>query len=155
MSLLDLSLVTRTVTTLLVERIPMYSDWAAANALSASGGAPDLVNAPHGLSFYLYHVKEDAHTKSQDWQVSDAVPQRFKPMGLTLYYVMTPKSNLADPHQRAMAEQLMMGLALKTLRDQPVNTGKRDRSLCVCRLTMKWLLLCWSLMSLRLEQGVC
>jgi hypothetical protein len=120
MALLDLGLVTRCFTTLLGERIPMYPDWPAATVLVASAGPPDLVNGPHALSFYLYHVKEDAHTKAQDWTASDPVPQRFKPMGLTLYYVLTPRSNLADPHLRAMADQLVMGLALKTLRDLPV-----------------------------------
>lgn len=120
MALLDLSLVTRSFTTLLGERIPTFPVWPAAAPLVASGGPPDLVNAPHALSFYLYHVREDAHTKSQDWPVNDAVPQRFGPMGLTLYYVLTPRSNLADPHLRALAEQLIMGLALKTLRDLPM-----------------------------------
>lgn len=120
MALLDLSLVTRTFTTLLGERVPGYPVWPAGTPLLASGGPPDLVNAAHALSFYLYHVREDAHTKGQDWGVNDAVPLRFKPMGLTLYYLLTPRSNLADPHLRAMAEQMMMGLAVKTLHDQPV-----------------------------------
>jgi hypothetical protein len=120
MALLDLSLVTRSYVTLLSERIPMYPAWPAATPIQVSAGPPDLVNGAHGLSFYLYHVREDAHTKSQDWTVNDPVPQRFKPMGITLYYVLTPRSNIADPHQRAMADQLVMGLALKTLRDLPV-----------------------------------
>ena len=120
MALLDLSLVSRCFTSLLSERIPLYPDWPAATPLLVSAGAPDLVNAPHGLSFYLYHVREDAHTKSQDWPVNDAVPQRYKPMGLTLYYVMTPRSNIADANLRALADQLVMGLALKTMRDLPV-----------------------------------
>jgi len=120
MALLDLSLVTRCFKTLLNERIPLYPDWPAATTLLVSAGAPELVNGSHALSFYLYHVREDAHTKSQDWAVNDAVPQRFKPMGISLYYVMTPRSNVADPHQRALADQLVMGLALKTMRDVPV-----------------------------------
>lgn len=120
MALLDLSLVTRTFTTLLGERVPVYPVWPGGATLLASGGPPDLVNAAHALSFYLYHVREDAHTKSQDWGVNDPVPQRFKPMGLTLYYLLTPRSNLADPHLRALAEQMMMGLAVKTLHDLPV-----------------------------------
>lgn len=120
MALLDLSLVTRCFTTLLGERIPLYPDWPAATPLLVSAGPPDLVNGAHALSFYLYHVREDAHTKAQDWPVSDTVPQRFKPMGLTLYYVMTPRSNLADAHLRALADQLVLGLALKTMRDLPM-----------------------------------
>lgn len=120
MALLDLSLVTRCFTALLGERLPMYGEWPAATTLLASAGAPDLVQAPYALSFYLYHVREDAHTKSQDWSVEDRMPQRFKPMGVTLYYLLAPRSNLADPHQRALADQLVLGLALKTMHDLPV-----------------------------------
>ena len=68
MALLNLSLVTSCYTTLLQERIPQYSDWPALTPLQVSAGAPDLFSAANGLSFYLYHVREDAHTKSQDWQ---------------------------------------------------------------------------------------
>lgn len=120
MPLLDLSLVTRTFTTLLGGRIPTFPVWPASTPFLASGGPPDLVNAPHALSFYLYHLREDAHTKSQQSVVDDPVPQRFQPMGLTLYYLLTPRSNLADPHDRAIAEQRIMGLALKTLHELPV-----------------------------------
>jgi hypothetical protein len=120
MALLDLSLVTRSFTTLLGERIPLYPDWPAATPLVASAGPPDLVNGAHALSFYLYHAREDAHTKAQDWAPGDTVPQRFKPMGVTLYYVLTPRSNITDPNLRALADQLVMGLALKTMRDMPV-----------------------------------
>lgn len=120
MALLDLSLITRTFTTLLGGRIPTFPVWPGGTPLLTSGGPPDLVNAAHALSFYLYHVREDAHTKSQDWNVDDPVPQRFKPLGLTMYYLLTPRSNLADPNLRALAEQLILGLAVKTLRDLPV-----------------------------------
>src|SRR5437764_242868 len=106
MALLDLSLVTRCYTTLLDARIPLYPVWPALTPLVVSAGPPELVNGAHALSFYLYHVREDAHTKAQDSPVNDAVPQRYRPMGLTLYYVMTPRSNLVDVNLRALADQL-------------------------------------------------
>ena len=117
MALLDLGLVTKCFTTLLSERIPSFADWPMGETLLVSAGPPDLVQAKHAVSFYLYHVREDAHTKAQDWQVGDSNPQRFKPMGLTLYYVLSPRSNITDPDQRSLADQLTMGLALKTMRD--------------------------------------
>jgi len=120
MALLDLSLVTRCFTTLLQLRLPAYSEWPAATTLLVSAGPPDLVQGPHALSFYLYHVREDAHAKSQDWGADDRVPQRFRPMSLTLYYLLAPRSNLADANLRAFADQLMLGLALKTMRDVPL-----------------------------------
>lgn len=117
MALLDLSLVTKCFTTLLAKGIPTFPDWPAAANLLVSAGPPDAVHGPHALSFYLYHVREDAHTKAQDWEVGGPNPQRFKPMGLTLYYVMTPRSNIGDVNLRALADQLVMGLALKSMRD--------------------------------------
>jgi hypothetical protein len=74
MALLDLGLITRCYTTLLGERIPLYPDWPAATPLTVSAGPPDLVNGPNALSFYLYHVREDAHSKAQDWPPGDPVP---------------------------------------------------------------------------------
>ena len=118
MSLLDLSLVTRTVLTLLEERLPQYPDWPTAAPINVQPAPPDAVTTgAHALSFYLYHVREDAHTKAQDWSGDDARPLRFKPMGVSLYYLMCPKSNAAQPRDRALADQLVMGLALKTLHD--------------------------------------
>jgi Pvc16 N-terminal domain len=120
MALLDLGLVTRCFTTLLSERVPAFPDWPTGQALLVSAGAPELVNANHALSFYLYHVREDAHLKAQDWETSGLNPQRFKPMGLSLYFVMTPRSSITDANNRALADQLVMGRALKTLHETSV-----------------------------------
>jgi Pvc16 N-terminal domain len=119
--LLDLGLVTRTFLTLLEEKLPLYPDWPAATTLNAQPAPPDLVTTgSHALSFYLYHLREDAHTKAQDWQTSESRPLRFKPMGVSLFYMLCPRSNAAQPRDRALAEQLIMGLALKTLHDYPM-----------------------------------
>lgn len=119
MALLDLSLVTRTLTTLLDRRLPQFPDWPNATPLTVSPGAPDLVNGDFALSFYLYHAQEDAHTKAQDWQNSEPIPQRYKPMGVTLNYVLCPRSNVADVGTRALNDQLVFGLALRTFHDYP------------------------------------
>jgi len=120
MTMLNLSLVTKTILNLLTDRLPLYPDWPTGATLTASSAPPDSLSGTHALSFYLFHLKEDAHTKSQDWQVSDAVPLRYKPMGLTLNYVLCPRSNASDVADRALIDQLLMGLALKTLHDFPV-----------------------------------
>lgn len=118
MALLDLSLVTRTFLTLLEERLPLYPDWPAATPVNVQPAPPEgITTGSHALSFYLYHVREDAHTKAQDWQTDDARPLRFKPMGVSLFYLLCPKSNAAQPRDRALADQLVMGLSLKTLHD--------------------------------------
>jgi len=118
MALLDLGLVTRTFLTLLEERLPLYPDWPAATPITVSPAPPDtLTTGSHALSFYLYHVREDAHTKAQDWQTDESRPLRFKSMGVSLFYLLCPKSSAAVPRDRALADQLVMGLALKTLHD--------------------------------------
>ena len=118
MALLDLGLVTRTYLALLEERLPLYPDWPAATTVTAQPAHPDAVTTgSHALSFYLYHVREDAHTKAQDWQTDESRPLRFKPMGVSLFYMLSPKSNSPQPRDRALAEQLVMGLSLKTLHD--------------------------------------
>jgi hypothetical protein len=120
MALLSLNLVTKTFITLLKERLPRYADWPGGATLNASPAPPDAVSGNHALSFYLYHLREDAHTKAQDWGVDDAVPLRYKPMGLTLNYVLCPRSSASLVEERAYIDQLLMGLSLKTLRDYPV-----------------------------------
>jgi hypothetical protein len=120
MALLNLGHVTRTLLKLLEERLPRYPDWPSNTTLTVSAGPPDAVNGSHALSFYLHHLVEDAHTKSQDWPVDHAMPLRFRSMGLTLSYVLCPRSNAADPSERALIDQLVMGLALKTLHDYPI-----------------------------------
>ena len=120
MALLDLSQVTQTFVTILESRLPAFADWPIASPITVSASPPDSVAANHAVSFYLYHVNETAHTKAQDWQINADVPLRYKSMGLTLYYIMTPRSNITDLQDRAYADQLTMGLALKTLHELPL-----------------------------------
>lgn len=120
MALLNLSLITRTILSLLDARLPRYQEWPSGATLIASPAPPDLVTGDHALSFYLYHIREDPHTKSQDWQVDDAVPLRYRPMGITLNYVLCPRSSATGIDDRTYNDQLLMGLALKTLHDYPV-----------------------------------
>ncbi len=122
MALLDLSQVTQTFVTILESRLPTFSDWPMATPVVVSAAPPDSVSGNHAVSFYLYHVKETAHTKAQDWQTSEDFPLRYKSMGLTLYYIMTPRSNIADLQDRAYADQLTLGLALKTFHEIPYIT---------------------------------
>ena len=119
MPLLNIGLVTRTLVNLLTERLPQYPDFPGGATLSVSPAPPDWVSGTHTLSLYLYHVREDAHTKAQDWGIDDPYPLRFKPMGVTLNYMLCPRSNAADFAERAWTDQLLMGLALKTLHDYP------------------------------------
>lgn len=119
MALLNLSHVTRTLITLLSQRLPEYPDFPGGATLTVSPAAPDVVTGTHALSLYLYHLREDAHTKTQDWGNDGDYPLRFKPMGVTLHYLLSPRSNSAVIEDRAYTDQLLMGMALKTLHDFP------------------------------------
>jgi Pvc16 N-terminal domain len=119
MALLDLSLVTDAMIRLLAFQLPEYGVLPAVT-LNISPAPPDLVKGDFALSYYLYHVREEAHTKGQDWGTDAGVPQRFKPMGVALYYVLSARSTIADLKNRTYADQQMMGLAIKTLHDYPI-----------------------------------
>lgn len=119
MALLNLGHVTRTLITLLTQRLPEYPDFPGGATLTVSPAPPDSVTGTHALSLYLYHVREDAHTKSQDWGNDGDYPLRFRPMGVTLSYLLCPRSTAAVIEDRAFTDQLLMGLALKTLHDYP------------------------------------
>jgi hypothetical protein len=117
MALLDLSLVTQTLTDLIRIHVDASDAW--------SGGAPDVTALPpdklegeNTLGFYLYHVTEEIQNKTAYVPgVSDA-PVRYNPMTLNLYYVLTAHSDL-DGVTATHREQLMMGLAMKALHDHP------------------------------------
>lgn len=121
MALLDLSLVTDALINLLRLQLPEYGVLPAVT-LNISPAAPDLVKGDYALSYYLYHVREEAHTKAQDWGTDSGVPQRFRSMGLSLYYVLSARSTMTSIDGRTVADQQMMGLAIKALHDNPLLT---------------------------------
>jgi hypothetical protein len=119
MPLLDVSLVTQALLTLIEENVKKSPAWSAANTLAVSPQPPDKLKGDRTIGLYLYHLREEAHTKSQNWPVDDEAPLRYCPMGLALHYLLTAHSDLVDERQQIFAEQLMMGLAVKTLHDYP------------------------------------
>jgi hypothetical protein len=80
---------------------------------------PDKLKGERTIGFYLYHVVEAAHLKNVAPPGDAAVPLRLSPMALELRYQLTPHSALTGQNG-PIKEQLMMGLAMKTLRDFPV-----------------------------------
>src|SRR5438132_6833417 len=100
MSLLDLSLVTQTLRTLIEERVK-----SGADALYNSGVinlitrddikttvlvSPQPIDELRGLGdnvigLFLYHVMEDPHFKNLPPKSQDRPPVQFRPMGVDLY----------------------------------------------------------------------
>lgn len=117
MPLLDISLVTQTLINTLKTNVEGFDVWPAGEVLTVSPQPPDKLKGLHTLGCYLYHARETPHTKAQDWPIDDEAPQRYMPMGLNLYYMVSAHSEVVDATQQVFDEQRMMGLALKTFRD--------------------------------------
>ncbi|MCI0774525.1 MAG: DUF4255 domain-containing protein [Chloroflexi bacterium] len=123
MAMIDMSLVTSTLVRLLDEHVSNSSAWNPAIALNLTPDPPDKLTGDNTLGLYLYRVTEDAQYKNLPQPGSDSVPIRQTPMALTLDYILVAHSDIDDPPGTgagAIREQLMMGLAMKTLHDYPV-----------------------------------
>src|SRR5262245_17184687 len=116
MPLLNLALVTQAFTAMLDRYVTNSPEWNAANVLTVSPLSPDRLAGNHTLGFYLYHFVEDPAYKNPTPLANVDNPDIFQPMGLQLFYVLTAHSDLPDSNA-AEAEQLMMGLGVKALRD--------------------------------------
>ncbi len=119
MALLDISLVTRSLLNLIEEHVTASQVWPPAVTLRVSPEPPDGLSGDHTLGLYLYHISEDGGYKNLPPPGRDVPPIRYTPMGLILHYQLTAHSDL-DDDVGTYREQLMMGCALKALRDYPV-----------------------------------
>jgi Pvc16 N-terminal domain len=119
MTLLDLGLVTRSLITLLRESITVSPAWLSGATLSVLPEPPDRLAGDNVLGFYLYHINEDVHFKNLPASGNNPVPVRYTPMGLDLFYQLASHCDAEDA-EGTFREQLMVGLAMKALRDVPV-----------------------------------
>ncbi len=114
MALLNISLVTQALTTLISEYFRASPAWGA-TAPTVSPQPPNLLTGD-SIGLYLYHIAEDAHYKNLPALGNDTPPVRYTPMGLNLFYQLTARSTSED----SLLEQQMMGIAIKALRDYPI-----------------------------------
>ncbi|WP_419913174.1 Pvc16 family protein [Hoeflea sp.] len=117
MSLLDLSLVTRSFTELVARTVELSPAWQPRARPTVSPLPPDQMPAA-GLSFYLYHVTEVPQHKNPAPAAvgSDAI--RYTPMAIELHFQMSPvAAGLTAPEMHEA--QLLFGCALKALHDAP------------------------------------
>ena len=119
MALLDLSLVTKSLVNLIREGVSASSAWPGTSVLNVSPLPPDRLAGDNVIGFYLYHLMEDAHYKNLPAPSGNMPPVRYTPMGLSLQYILSTHSDLPDDNA-TYQEQLMMGCAVKALRDYPV-----------------------------------
>jgi len=116
--LLDVSLVTQTLVSLIDKHIKASPAGAGIVGLKVSAEPREELNGPSTVGIYLYHITEAAHFKNAA-PVSSVLPIRFTPMGLNLFYQLTAHSDTQDD-PGIFREQLLTGLAMKALRDFPV-----------------------------------
>lgn len=119
--LLDLGKVTQTLLNVIKAAVPKSSAWPLGQMLDASPNPPDRLAGNNALGLYLYHLGEDPATKA--WVPMPGAPPdlRFTPMGLQLFYLLRAHSEIDNPPgEGTLREQLIMGLAVKALRDYPI-----------------------------------
>ncbi|NVB36425.1 DUF4255 domain-containing protein [Pseudenhygromyxa sp. WMMC2535] len=120
MALLDISLVTSALMTLLKQNIDNNID-SGVDSLTVTPEAPDKVGTVlNHLSVYLYHVAEEAFFKTQPAPGGDARSIATTPMGLCLYYVLTAHHDSGNAATDCLTQQKLMGYALKTMHDYPI-----------------------------------
>ena len=115
--LLDISLVTQTLVSLIDKHIKASPVGSGISGLKVSAEPREELDGPSTVSIYLYHIAEEPQFKNAP-PVSSALPVRYTPMGLNLFYQLSAHSDTQnDPG--IFKEQLLTGLAIKALRDYP------------------------------------
>jgi hypothetical protein len=119
MSLLDLSLVTTTLTNLITQWIKQSPLGGGLTQLKVSPMPPDKLTGDQTVGLYLYSLEENAQYKNLESPSPDPLfPERYISLGLNLYYQLTAHSDVVGDGA-ASQEQTLMGLAMKALHDYP------------------------------------
>ena len=119
MELLDVSIVTKALVSLITERLKTSPVLSATGPVNVSSRPPDKLKDEPVVGMYLYHIQEEAQYKNVPPPGEHDVPVCLTPMGLLLHYVLTARSK-PDADDAALEEQKVMGLAMKALHDYPV-----------------------------------
>ena len=123
MPILDLSLVTQALATLIVTRVKtgLTKLGQPTTGLKVSLLPTDRLTGDRTIGLYLYHVMESAHTKNLPPPSADVPPIEFTPMGVDLFYQLTTHADPVDDtvtgEAAAARAQLLFGLALKAMHD--------------------------------------
>ncbi len=119
MTIGDLSLVTKTLQSMLEQRLELH----AGATVVVRAVPPDILTEDASgelLGLYLYHVTEEPYFKSQAPTSSSVPPIQFTPMALNLHYQITARSK--DSEQGVFNEQRYMSIAMKAMHDFAILT---------------------------------
>lgn len=117
MALFDLADVTRTIINLIEVALVDTNNWAVGSEPKVFADLPNRIKKD-GLGFYLFHAQESQHFKNFPAPGKDLPPVGYIPMGLNLFYQLSA-NNTIDDGTGPLQEQLLMGIAMKTLHDNP------------------------------------
>src|SRR5439155_9570845 len=94
MPLIDLSLVTKTLTNVIEQVFTMLGY----PQQTVSSLPPDLLKGQRALGLYLYHAEEHPTFKNSPPPGTDPSqpPSRFTSLGLNLYYQLTARSDVQE-----------------------------------------------------------
>jgi Pvc16 N-terminal domain len=119
MPMLDLSQATIAIQRLLQFNIPLLEP-GLAGTLTISTLRPELVEGgANVLSLYCYHVSPDGSNRYRPRQPPGPRPIATSPLTLILNYIVTAHTVIGTEFN-ALAEQRLLGYAMKTLHDYPV-----------------------------------
>src|SRR4051812_15087376 len=111
--------VTRALRMLLASQVRLVSSTAQVTLLPPGDALPDV----SGVNLYLYRVLENPFTKNQPWPGDWATPPSDQPpLGLNLFYLLTPLSKKQDDTNSAEGDDAhaMLGAAMLTLHENPI-----------------------------------
>ncbi len=120
MATANLFLVTQTLQNLLDLNVRALLVRAGmAPTLTVSAMPPERVGAATStLNLHLYHVMEDPHSKNDPPPGAGGNPVARQSLTLMLYYILTAHHSVNDVFDAEM-QQLLFGLAMKTMHDFP------------------------------------
>jgi hypothetical protein len=122
MALLDLSLVSQALQTLVSVSIKNSPAWSTALGDPLVSLAPvDRLGDQSAISLYLIHATEDPYFKNTPSDGQDVPSVSRTPMGLNLTYQLTAVTtqNVGGGDFGTATSQLLFGLALKAMHDVP------------------------------------
>ena len=123
MPILDLSLVTQALATLIQTRVTtgLKKLGQSTAGLKVSLLPTDKLTGDRTIGLYLYHAMESAYSKNLPVASSDVPPIAFTSMGVDLFYQLTahadPVNDTSAGESAAGRAQLLFGLALKSMHD--------------------------------------
>jgi hypothetical protein len=111
--------VTRAVRMFLHSQLLQVSPAAVVTLLPPGDKLPEV----SGVNFYLYRVNESPFTKNQPWRGDRVTPPSDRPpLGLQLYYLLTPLAKPPDDSSFALGDDAhtMLGAAMSALQENPI-----------------------------------